>query len=92
MTSVQCGAIARSVHSNELSDIWRPVLAKHPYGTRSTRSRTHYFREKDRGEWKRTIQLYNVRNQIAHGILLSERIDVSSETQHFYRIQWLARE
>ena len=26
--------------------------------------------------WKRTVQLYNVRNQIAHATLLSERIDV----------------
>ena len=24
--------------------------------------------EKGSGEWKRTVQLYNVRNQIAHGI------------------------
>ena len=37
------------------------------------------------------MQLYNVRNQIAHDTLLSERIDVSSEIQHFYRIQSPAR-
>ncbi|MDE2913035.1 MAG: hypothetical protein OXL68_08930 [Paracoccaceae bacterium] len=43
--------------------------------------------EKGSGEWKRTMQLYNVRNQIAHGTLLSERIDVSSEIQDFYHIQ-----
>ena len=43
--------------------------------------------EKGSGEWKRTMQLYNVRNQIAHGTLLSERIDVSSEIQDFFRIQ-----
>ena len=43
--------------------------------------------EKGSGEWKRTMQLYNVRNQIAHGNLLSERIDVSSEIQVFFRIQ-----
>ena len=43
--------------------------------------------EKGGGEWRRTMQLYNVRNQIAHGTLLSERIDVSSEIQDFYRIQ-----
>ena len=43
--------------------------------------------EKGSGEWRRTMQLYNVRNQIAHGTLLSERIDVSSEIQDFYRIQ-----
>ncbi len=43
--------------------------------------------EKGSGEWKRTMQLYSVRNQIAHGTLLSERIDVSSEIQEFFRIQ-----
>ena len=43
--------------------------------------------EKGSGEWKRTMQLYSVRNQIAHGTLLSERIDVSSEIQDFFRIQ-----
>ena len=42
---------------------------------------------------KRTVQLYSVRNQIAHGTLLSERIDVSSEIQDFFRIRSsLARE
>ena len=32
--------------------------------------------EKGSDDWKRTIQLYNVRNQIAHGALLSGRIDM----------------
>ena len=49
--------------------------------------------DKGSGEWRRTMQLYNVRNQIAHGTLLSERIDVSGEIQEFFRIQAsLARE
>ena len=49
--------------------------------------------EKGGGGWKRAMQLYNVRNQIAHGTLLSERIDVSSEIEDFFRIQSsLARE
>ena len=43
--------------------------------------------EKGSGEWRRTMQLYNVRNQIAHGTLLSERIDVSGEIQEFLRIR-----
>ena len=38
-------------------------------------------------EWRRAMQLYSVRNQIAHGTLLSERIDVSSEIQDFFRIR-----
>ena len=33
------------------------------------------------------MQLYSVRNQIAHGRLRSERIDVSSVIQEFYVIQ-----
>ena len=43
--------------------------------------------EKGTDNWKRTIQLYSVRNQIAHGKLQSERIDVSSVIQDFYAIQ-----
>ena len=33
------------------------------------------------------MQFYNVRNRIAHGKLLSERIDVSDEIREFFRIQ-----
>ncbi len=43
--------------------------------------------EKGTEYWKRAMQHYNVRNQIAHGALRSERIDVSSVVQDFYRIQ-----
>jgi len=43
--------------------------------------------EKGSDVWRRTMQLYNVRNQIAHGTLMSERIDVSSEIQEFFRIR-----
>ena len=43
--------------------------------------------ERGSREWKRTMQLYSVRNQIAHGTLLSERIDVSSEIQEFFHIR-----
>ena len=43
--------------------------------------------EKCSGEWKRAMQLYNVRYQIAHGALLSERLEVSSKTQDFFRIR-----
>lgn len=42
--------------------------------------------ERDTGNWRRTMQLYSVRNQIAHGTLLSERIDVSTVIQDFYDI------
>lgn len=43
--------------------------------------------EKGSDEWKTTMQHYNVRNQIAHGALLPERIDVSSVIEDFLRIQ-----
>ena len=43
--------------------------------------------EKGGDEWKRTMQLYNVRNQIAHGTLLSARIDMASVIQDFFHIQ-----
>ena len=43
--------------------------------------------EKGSDDWKRTMQLYNVRNQIAHGDLLSGRIDMERVIQDFFRIQ-----
>lgn len=49
--------------------------------------------ERTSGEWRRIMQFYNVRNRIAHGTLLSERIAVSDEIQEFLRIQaFLARD
>ena len=33
------------------------------------------------------MQLYSVRNRIAHGNLLSERIDVAREIEEFFRIR-----
>jgi len=43
--------------------------------------------EKGSDEWKRTMQHYNVRNQIAHGALRSEGIDVSRVIDGFLRVQ-----
>ena len=43
--------------------------------------------EKGSDDWKRTMQLYNVRNQIAHGTLLSDRIDMARVIRDFFRIQ-----
>ena len=43
--------------------------------------------EKGSDDWKRTMQLYNVRNQIAHGALLSGRIDMERVIQDLIRIQ-----
>ena len=43
--------------------------------------------DKGSSEWKRAMQLYSVRNQIARCNLLSERIDVSSEIENFVRFR-----
>ena len=43
--------------------------------------------EKGSQTWKKVLQHYSVRNQIAHGRLRSQRIDVSSVIEEFYLIQ-----
>lgn len=43
--------------------------------------------EKDSADWQQAMQFYRVRNQVAHGDLLSERIDVSSVVRQFQVIQ-----
>ncbi len=43
--------------------------------------------EKGSKNWKRTLQFYQLRNQIAHGKLLLKRIDVSAVIQEFFHIQ-----
>ena len=43
--------------------------------------------ERDSDGWQKAMQFYRVRNQVAHGDLLSERIDVSSVIQQFQAIQ-----
>lgn len=50
-------------------------------------SRLTLVLEKGSGNWKRVLQHYNVRNQIAHGRLRSQRIDVANVIQEFYHIQ-----
>lgn len=43
--------------------------------------------EKRSKYWKRTVNYYALRNQIAHGTLRSHRIEVTSVVQEFYLIQ-----
>ena len=43
--------------------------------------------EKDSDNWRTAMQYYGVRNQIAHGRLLSERIDVSRVIEQFQSTQ-----
>ena len=43
--------------------------------------------EKGGENWRRAMRHYNLRNQIAHGTLRSERIEVTTVVQEFYLIQ-----
>ena len=52
----------------------------------SFRDRLTLVLDKSRGEWKRTMDYYEVRNQIAHGNLRSEGIDVSTVIEDFNHI------
>jgi hypothetical protein len=53
----------------------------------SFRNRLRLVLDETSDEWRRTVEHYSVRNDIAHGTLLSQRIDVSSVIEDFYRIQ-----
>ena len=53
----------------------------------SFRNRLTLVLDRSSDEWKRTLELYEVRNQIAHGDLRSEGIDVSTVIEDFHRIQ-----
>ena len=43
--------------------------------------------ERGSDDWKRTMELYHVRNQVAHGALLSARIDMERVIGDFFRIR-----
>ena len=43
--------------------------------------------EKGGENWRRAMRHYNLRNQIAHGTLRSERIEVTTVVREFYLIQ-----
>ena len=53
----------------------------------SFRNRLTLVLDRSSDEWKRTMELYEVRNQIAHGDLRSEGIDVPTVIEDFFRIQ-----
>ena len=53
----------------------------------SFRNRLRLVLDETSDEWRRTVEHYSVRNDIAHGSLLSQRIDVSSVIEDFFRIQ-----
>ena len=37
--------------------------------------------------WSKTLNYYQIRNQVAHGNLRAERIDVSETIEELFRIQ-----
>ncbi len=53
----------------------------------SFRNRLTLVLDRSSDEWQRVVELYEVRNQIAHGELRSEGIDVSTVIEDFYRIR-----
>ena len=53
----------------------------------SFRNRLKLVLRQDTEEWQLAVDHYGMRNKIAHGTLLSERIDVSSVILYFERIQ-----
>lgn len=67
------------------------MVAVHPDDRRlsglSFENRLTLVLEKGSDAWKRTMELYSVSNQIAHGALLSARIDMQRAIEDFYRIQ-----
>ena len=92
-----CRDAIRSGQSHEDWRYRRPWSLYNPDDRRlsglSFENRLTLVLEKGSDEWKRTMELYNVRNQIAHGALLSARIDMASVIEDFFRIQSsLARE
>ena len=92
-----CRDAIRSGQSHEDWRYRRPWSLYNPDDRRlsglSFENRLTLVLEKGSDDWKRTMELYNVRNQIAHGALLSARIDMASVIEDFFRIQSsLARE
>ena len=53
----------------------------------SFRNQLSLVLQRDADNWQRTMRFNDVRNQIGHGTLLSERIDVSAVIQGFHDIQ-----
>jgi len=83
-----------AIRHEQAREDWRYRRARHLYNPDDRRLlglsfeiRLALVLEKGSSEWKRAMQLYSVRNQIARGNIFSERIDVSSEIEDFFRIR-----
>ena len=80
-----------AIRLGQLHEEWRYRRAWSLYDSDNPRlsfkNRLTLVLERGSEEWKRTVELYEVRNQIAHGDLRSEGIDVSTVIEDFHRIQ-----
>ena len=80
-----------AIRQGRLNEDWRSRRPWSLYDAEnprlSFRNRLRLVLDESSDEWKKTIDHYKVRNDIAHGSLLSKRIDVSSVIQEFYGIQ-----
>ena len=87
-------ACREAIREGQSYDDWRHRRAWSLYNPEDRRlsglsfeNRLTLVLEKGSEDWKRTMELYNVRNQVAHGALLSARIDMERVIRDFYRIQ-----
>ncbi len=87
-------ACREAIRDGQSHDDWRHRRAWSLYNPDDRRlsglsfeNRLTLVLEKGSDDWKRTMELYNVRNQIAHGALLSARIDMARVIEDFFRIQ-----
>ena len=88
------GACREAIRNGQSHEDWRYRRAWSLYNPDDRRlsglsfeNRLTLVLEKGTGDWKRTMELYNVRNQIAHGALLSARIDMARVMEDFFHIQ-----
>ena len=87
-------ACREAIREGQLHEDWRHRRAWSLYNPEDRRlsglsfeNRLTLVLEKGSDDWKKTMELYNVRNQIAHGALLSARIDMERVIGDFFRIQ-----
>ena len=85
------GACREAIRSGQSQEEWRDRRAWSLYDSDNPRlgfrNRLTLVLDRSSDEWKRTVELYEVRNQIAHGDLRSEGIDVSTVIEDLHRIQ-----
>ena len=88
----EIGDVCReAIRSGQSQEEWRDRRAWSLFDSDNPRlgfrNRLTLVLDRSSDEWKRTVELYEVRNQIAHGELRSEGIDVSTVIEDFHRIQ-----